>query len=631
MNEDMRSFSYLHIVLAALVGVVLPSFFCACANSASKSKDAPMQAGTFRSRALLSERQRRTFDSLFLEAQYQKHSGSLAKAKALLDHALKINPNASEALYEQARLLLGTAELDTADMAFAETDGRMVDGIVPTENDSLRLLHGEQLLLKAYQLEPKNAFIRQTLADHWVNHGKYARAARIYEEIVAETPTTDNLAVLLQLHARANQNTEALAVLDRLEEKNGVNHQSAVQRFNLLVAKGDKTGAFTSLRQFSEDHPDNIMARLILSELYVTYGYTGLGNALFDDVEATHPNHPLVAISKLQLLNSPKTADAFEKQLMVVMRHPEVESRRKFQMLYQLSLEEFQGHRPQGSLYPLYCAALSNPQPTSEMAEMAIFYIENAGLPNDSLEYPLRALLRDAPDHEKARIQLLMMEVRKGDPKPMLELCQEGIEQHPGQLLFYYFGGIAQTTMGNDAAALATLLRGAEKVTADSDPELCSDLHAALGDMLHKLDRKEEAFAHYDKALEFFPDNASCLNNFAYFLALERRELQKAMKMSQKGVELKPLDATYLDTHAWVLFTLGRYKEAKRFIDNALEAIEADGATSEHDGYYDHAGDIYFRCRQTKAAVAHWKKALQLTKDSELAAKLRRKIKKKRL
>lgn len=604
-----------------------------------------MQAGTFRSRALLPEQQRRTFDSLFLEAQYQKHSGNLTSAETLLDSALKINPNASEALYEQAKLLLGATDMDSHDLGEMEeeVDTMNVAGVVDvdaetldpqkaaTEKDSLRLVRGEQLLVQAYQLEPKNPFIRQTLADHWVSHDKYARAARIYEEIVAESPTTDNLAVLLQLHARSYQNKEALAVLDRLEAKHGVDQQSAVQRFNLLLASGDKTGAFTSLRQFSEDHPDDLMARLILSELYVMHGYKGLGYALFDDVEKAHPNSPLVAISKLQFLNVPDSAAAFEKQLMVVMRHPEVEARRKFQMLYQLSLEEFQGNRPQGSLYPFYCAALTNPQPTSELAEMAVFYIENSNLPNDSLEYPLRALLRDAPDNEKARIQLVLMAVRKGDTKQALELCTEGIEQNPDQILFYYFAGISQITLDNDAEALSTLLRGAEKVNADSDAELSSDLHAAIGDLLHKLDRKKEAFAHYDKALEYFPDNASCLNNFAYFLSLERQQLQKAVKMSGHAVELKPLDATYLDTHAWVLFTLGRYKEAKRFIDEAIEAIEADGATAEHDGYYDHAGDIYFRCRQTTAAVSHWQKALHLTADADLAAKLRKKIRTRRL
>lgn len=647
----MRRFSLLNTALWAIAIVALPAFFAACSNSTSKTKDEPMQAGTFRSRALLPERQRRTFDSLFLEAQYKKHRGNITEAEENLERALKINPNASEALYELAKILLRSQENDSYvldpmdfDTVYSEEelDTLNVAGVVNypdtlepvkdrVEEDSLRRVRGEQLLVKAYQLEPKNTFIRQSLADHWVANEKYARAARIYEEIVAETPSTDNLAILLQLHSRANQNAEALAVLDRLEDKHGADHQSAVQRFNLLLASGDKAAAFSAMRQYSEEHPDDIMARLILSELYVIHGYNGLGYALFDDVEAAHPNNPLVAISKLQLLNSPEKAEEFEKQLLVVMRHPEVEPRRKFHMLYQLSLEEFQGNRPQGSMYPFFCAALETPQPTSELAEMAVFYVENTEMPKDSLEFPLRALLRDEPGHEKARVQLLMLTLQKGETEPILELCMEGIEQNPDQLLFYYFGGVAQTSLRDDAAALATLLRGTEHITEESDAELAGDIYAALGDIYHKTDQKQKAFAAYDRSLEYFPDNASCLNNFAYFLALERQQLQKAVKMSQRAVELKPQDATYLDTHAWVLFTLGRFSEAKRTIDSAIELIEAEGASAEHDGYYDHAGDIYFRCRQTKAALAHWQKALQLTQDADLAAKLRKKKRTKRL
>ena len=51
------------------------------------------------------------------------------------------------------------------------------------------------------------------------------------------------------------------------------------------------------------------------------------------------------------------------------------------------------------------------------------------------------------------------------------------------------------------------------------------------------------------------------LNNYAYFLSLEGRELEKALTMSSRAIALTDNNPTYLDTHAWVLFKLGRTAE----------------------------------------------------------------------
>ena len=43
------------------------------------------------------------------------------------------------------------------------------------------------------------------------------------------------------------------------------------------------------------------------------------------------------------------------------------------------------------------------------------------------------------------------------------------------------------------------------------------------------------------------------LNNYAYFLALEERDLERALRMAERAVEHSANNPTFLDTQAWIL------------------------------------------------------------------------------
>ena len=63
----------------------------------------------------------------------------------------------------------------------------------------------------------------------------------------------------------------------------------------------------------------------------------------------------------------------------------------------------------------------------------------------------------------------------------------------------------------------------------------------------------KECYKAYERSLAYRPDNPLVLNNYAYFLSLEERDLERALSMSSRVVALTDNNPTYLDTHAWVL------------------------------------------------------------------------------
>ena len=96
------------------------------------------------------------------------------------------------------------------------------------------------------------------------------------------------------------------------------------------------------------------------------------------------------------------------------------------------------------------------------------------------------------------------------------------------------------------------------------------------------------------------------------------KDLDKAERMSRKCIELEPLNSTFLDTYAWILFKERRYLEAKFIIERAVDNLQSDDST-----VFEHYGDILFFNSDVNNAVNQWQKALLLNPNSE---NLKRKI-----
>ena len=103
------------------------------------------------------------------------------------------------------------------------------------------------------------------------------------------------------------------------------------------------------------------------------------------------------------------------------------------------------------------------------------------------------------------------------------------------------------------------------------------------------------------------------LNNYAYFLSEEDRELEKALVMAEKVMKLEPGNATYIDTYGWVLYKLGRFDEAKKAIQQAI-AIDIRKSSELLIQY----GDILFALGDSYMASVYWKRALEAGHDEKV-------------
>ena len=324
-----------------------------------------------------------------------------------------------------------------------------------------------------------------------------------------------------------------------------------------------------------------------------------------------------------------------------IILSPKASSENKSVMMRQAIQENEEAHGDSTEILRMFDEMLIVNPKDSDMAEMKVAYMSLKEMPEDSINVAIRKLLTIAPENVGARTQLLGSYLRKTDWDGVISICHDGTLYNPDEMVFYYYEGLAYYQQNKRTEALETFQRGVSQINAQSKPDIVADFYYFMGDILHQKDRDLEAFAAYDSCLQWKPDHLSCLNNYAYFLAVRGEDLERAEQMSYKTVKAEPKNTNNLDTYAWILFRQERYAEAKIYIDQALtielaktdtvatdtvaaDSIDVDDIEEETDDnpqpsavVLEHGGDIYAMTGDIERAVELWQQALLYTEDRQ--------------
>ena len=140
---------------------------------------------------------------------------------------------------------------------------------------------------------------------------------------------------------------------------------------------------------------------------------------------------------------------------------------------------------------------------------------------------------------------------------------------------------------------------------------------------MYQQNLPDSSYVYYTKAIQYDPTNTLALNNCAYHMACQGKDLDEALRLIETVMRSETDNPTSLDTYAWVLFKQKDYAKAREIIDRTIELTPAEDLSAD---VLEHAGDIYFMDGDPDRALEYWKDALRLAPDNEL---LQRKVKHK--
>lgn len=577
----------IRIVFLLITTVLLAS----CGSSAKVKKDtrvavaAPIE---------LTPEQQRKYDYFFLEANRLKAKKEYDAAFDLLNHCLTINPQAASALYEISQYYMFLKQ-------------------VP---------QGQAALEKAVANAPDNFWYSQALAGLYQQQSQADKAIELLEQMVLRFPAKqDPLLGLLDLYNQKEDYPKVISTLDRLEQRMGKNEQLSMEKFRIYLQMKDDKKAFREIESLVAEYPMDLRYQVVLGDVYLQNGKKQEAYDTYQKVLAAEPDNALALFSLASYYEQTGQKELYARQMDTLLLNKKVPAETKLNVMRQFIIQNEQEGKDSLRVIDLFRQMTEMDTDDDQIRMLYAQYLSSKGMDEAAIPV-LEQILQIDPTNKAVRMTLLGSAIRKEDYKQVIRICEPGIEVNPEALEFYFYLAIAYNQAERPDDVLAISRKALEQVTPESKKEVVSDFYSIMGDIYHTKKQMADAYAAYDSALVYNPSNIGALNNYAYYLSVEKRDLDKAEEMSYKTVKAEPNNATYLDTYAWILFEKGNYAEARIYIDNAMK-----GEGEKSDVVVEHCGDIYYMSGDVDGAVKYWKQALELGSKSKV---LKEKIEKKK-
>jgi tetratricopeptide (TPR) repeat protein len=244
---------------------------------------------------------------------------------------------------------------------------------------------------------------------------------------------------------------------------------------------------------------------------------------------------------------------------------------------------------------------------------------------------------------------LVLALVKKGDAKEANRILDALIKDLPDNWLNLALRAQVLRETGRLEESAKGYLDVIAKVQADKRLEKDEDRNYFVDKYRYLLSGVYVDLNQIDKAAEQLkallarePDNATYNNDLGYIWADHDKNLDESERLVRKAIEvdrkerreanpaLKPGEEkdnpAYLDSLGWVLYKQKKYKEAKKYLEEAAAAEEG-----KHLEIYDHLGDVNQALGDKAAAVKAWKEGLKLAgpgpRDKQRKAEVEKKIK----
>ncbi len=472
--------------------------------------------------------------------------------------------------------------------------------------------------IKATDLDGENKYYSLMLAEIYTNLKQPLKAAEILDRLTADGASNQQYTLdLASIYLNAGELDKALVVLDRAEQYYGVMEPITVQKQRIYLKNNKLDQAILEGERLIEAKPGNPSHVLNLIEILYNNNRVDQGLNLAMQEIKKYPNQPELQMAAHALL---KEKNRKQESLEYLYRafsssdlDPEVKARAYSGLLTEMKTSERESVLD--SLEQLMLEfSPENASIFGALGERRIQLNQQA----EGISYFKKSLLL-SPKNSKMLEQVILGSFgENANFQEAEKFTVMGVDEFPTNPEFWFYDGVVKSALKKDSSAVVSLEKAIE-LNAGRNSQLDQVAYGSLGNSLYNLGEKEEAFKKFDKALEINPNDEQVLNNYAYFLSLEKINLEKARTMSAKVVAKFPNNGTFLDTYAWVLFQLGEYKEAKKYMDLALKnELEPSGVMLEH------YGDILYHLGQKSEAITYWKKAEGSPEASEsLAEKIK--------
>lgn len=530
----------------------------------------------------------------FIEAEKYFVLEDYAKALVYYQRVQEIEPDNATVYYKIADVLSQSSK--TEDLAKAATN---ID--------------------QALKLEKGNKYFYLLAAGIYNTLGKLDKAEDAYEDLLHNIPGTEEyLYELGALYEYDNKADAAIKTYNRAEAAFGINETSSFEKEKVYLGEGKTAEAIAEGKKLADAFPDEEKYDVSYADLLARNGKKDVAITYLEGITRQNPDYWSAKMLLAGLYRDSGREDDARKLLTGIFNAPEADIRSKIVTLstYNNELSDEKGpnqDRDKASFVLSLYNSLVRDYPNEETVHVLGGDLYLAIDMNDkAIDEYTKAIDLGAINFDVWH-NLLTLELQGKHYTDVVKYADKGLELYPNQGILYYFDGYANYRLHQYDLAIQSLEEARKRMTNDST--LQEEIDSLLGDAYNAQGNYPKSDEAYEAALAINPNDDVVINNYSYYLALRKENLDRAEKLASQLVKDYPDNATYLDTYAWVLYSRDKYKEAKKAIERA---IGTGNASATH---FEHYGDILFRLGDVDGAVMQWEKAKDLNDSNELLDK----------
>ncbi len=486
----------------------------------------------------------------YLGAQMLINENKLPEALEELRKAVKADPAAVAVYLDMSRTALAMGRFREA--IDAAQEGLVVNPDFAPLNallggiyhSSKNYTQAEKYFRKTLALDPARTEIRLSLGVNYLEMKRYDDAERELLLALKEDPQSQAIILYLaRTYVEMKQYFKAEEFLTSLIQKYP-GFTKAYETLGWVYLTQEKYDlAIDTYNKYLETDPGNEMVRQRLANAFLMKKDYGKALDVYKEIEKSDAGTNDLAL-KMGLLyfQRGEWKDALEKFQLVRLKDPANETA------------------------PYYIARI----------------YEEMGMHREALEV-WGELVKEIGNNEAAEIFVHMGSIYEKlgqleDTRAMLEKALAKNKDNPD---IHYLMGVILVKLEKYPAAVKSISRAIELAPGRAD------FTFYLGATYEKMKEYDKCETAMRKTLEINPSHGDAMNYIAYLYAVQNRNLDEALQLIHRALEMEADNGYYLDTLAWIYHQQGKKDLAHVTIKKAIANTKEKDAT-----VYEHLGDI---------------------------------------